>query len=40
MIVGPDGMVAYRRSWTDLPAGDEVANLWAIQVRLNLDKLL
>ena len=40
MIVGPDGVVAYRRAWTELPAGDQVANLWAIQVRSHLENLL
>jgi thiol-disulfide isomerase/thioredoxin len=40
MIVGADGVVAYRRAWTDLPAGDTVANLWSLQVRSNLDALL
>jgi thiol-disulfide isomerase/thioredoxin len=40
MIVGADGIVAYRRAWTDLPAGDQVASLWALQVRSNLNRLL
>lgn len=40
MIVDADGMVAYRRAWTDLPAGDQVARLWSIQVRQGLDQLL
>ena len=40
MIVGADGQVAWRRAWTDLPAGDEVANLWSIQVRSQLKALL
>jgi thiol-disulfide isomerase/thioredoxin len=40
MIVDRDGIIAYRRAWTDLPAGQTIANLWAIQVRLNLDRLL
>lgn len=40
MIVGSDGVVAYRRAWTDLPAGDTVANLWSLQVRSNLRELL
>jgi thiol-disulfide isomerase/thioredoxin len=40
MIVGPDGKLAYRRAWTDLPAGDQVARLWSIQVRQELDQLL
>lgn len=40
MIVGSDGIIAYRRAWTDLPAGPIVANAWAIQLRMNLDRLL
>ena len=40
MIVDGDGMVAYRRAWTELPAGETVANLWSVQVRLGLDQLL
>ena len=40
MIVDSDGVVAWRRAWTDLPAGQAVASAWAIQVRLNLDRLL
>jgi len=40
LIVDGDGMVAYRRAWTDLPAGQEVAELWDGQVREILDGLL
>ena len=40
MIVDGDGMVAYRRAWTELPAGETVANLWSVQLRLALDSLL
>jgi thiol-disulfide isomerase/thioredoxin len=40
MIVAPDGTVAYRRAWTDLPAGEEVARLWSLKIRSNLDQLL
>lgn len=40
MIVGGDGVVAWRRAWTDLPAGREVAEFWASQVRTQLDALL
>ena len=40
MIVGGDGVVAWRRAWTDLPAGRQVAELWAGQVREQLDTLL
>ncbi|HUF73914.1 MAG TPA: TlpA disulfide reductase family protein [Gammaproteobacteria bacterium] len=39
MIVDAEGTVAYRRAWTDLPAGDQVARLWSIQVRQGLDQL-
>ena len=40
MIVGGDGVVAWRRAWTDLPAGRQVAELWASQIREQLDALL
>lgn len=40
MVVDADGMVAYRRAWTDLPAGDTVARFWSRQVRKALDQLL
>lgn len=40
MIVDPDGTVAYRRAWTDLPAGETVARFWSRQVRRGLDQLL
>lgn len=40
MIVDGDGIVSYRRPWTDLPAGREVAELWDGQVRTALDALL
>jgi hypothetical protein len=40
MIVDSDGVVAYRRGWTELPAGETVANAWSIQLRLSLDSLL
>lgn len=40
MIAGPDGVIAWRRAWTELPAGGEVADLWASQVRSNLAALL
>ncbi|HEX6995135.1 MAG TPA: TlpA disulfide reductase family protein [Gammaproteobacteria bacterium] len=40
MIVGGDGVVAWRRAWTDLPAGRQVAELWAGQIREQLDALL
>lgn len=40
MIVGGDGVIAWRRAWTDLPAGRQVAELWASQVREQLDALL
>lgn len=34
------GMVVWRRGWTDLPAGQEVADLWDGQVRAILDREL
>ncbi len=40
MIIGGDGVVAWRRAWTDLPAGRQVAELWAGQIREQLDALL
>jgi thiol-disulfide isomerase/thioredoxin len=40
MLVGGDGVVAYRRPWTDLPAGRTVAELWDSQVRGALDELV
>jgi thiol-disulfide isomerase/thioredoxin len=39
-VVDGKGMVAYRRGWTDLPAGTTVAQLWDQQVRGALDRLL
>lgn len=40
MIVDADGTVAWKRAWTELPAGDTVARFWSRQVRRNLDQLL
>jgi cytochrome c biogenesis protein CcmG/thiol:disulfide interchange protein DsbE len=40
LIVDGKGMVAYRRPWTDLPAGKTVAELWDAQVRGQLDGLV
>jgi thiol-disulfide isomerase/thioredoxin len=40
MVIDRDGMVAYRRPWTDLPAGETVARFWSRQVRRALDDLL
>ena len=40
MIVDGEGVVAWRRAWTELPAGREVAELWASQVREQLDRLI
>jgi thiol-disulfide isomerase/thioredoxin len=39
-VIAPDGTVAYRRPWTDLPAGDRVASFWSRQVRQVLDRML
>jgi thiol-disulfide isomerase/thioredoxin len=40
IIIDSSGIVAYRRPWTDLPAGDTVARFWSRQVRRELDQLL
>ena len=40
LVVDGDGIVAYRRGWTDLPAGAKVAALWDAEVRAALDQLL
>jgi thiol-disulfide isomerase/thioredoxin len=40
LIVDGKGMVAWQRAWTDLPAGQTVAELWDGQVRAQLDGLL
>ena len=40
MVVRGDGVIAYRRGWTDLPAGRTVAEQWAAEVRQVLDDLL
>ena len=40
MIMDASGTVAWQRAWTDLPAGDTVASLWARQVREELDSML
>jgi thiol-disulfide isomerase/thioredoxin len=39
-IVDGKGVVAYRRPWTDLPAGRTVAELWDEQVRAALAALV
>jgi thiol-disulfide isomerase/thioredoxin len=39
-IVDGKGMVAYRRPWTDLPAGQTVAQLWDGQVRTALEAVV
>lgn len=40
LIVDGKGKVAYRRPWSDLPAGKMVAELWDGQVRSALDALV
>jgi thiol-disulfide isomerase/thioredoxin len=40
MVVDGNGIVTYRRGWTELPAGRTVAEFWSGQVREALDKLL
>ena len=39
-IVDGKGQVAYKRPWSDLPAGQTVAELWDGQVRTALDALV
>lgn len=39
-VVDADGMISFRRPWTELPAGQEVAELWDGQVRDALDATL
>jgi thiol-disulfide isomerase/thioredoxin len=39
-VVNGDGTVSYRRGWTELPAGQTVAQLWSEQVRAALDAAL
>jgi len=39
LVVDGDGVVVYRRGWTDLPAGAEVAAQWDSEVRGVLDQL-
>jgi thiol-disulfide isomerase/thioredoxin len=40
MVVNGEGVITYRRGWTDLPAGKTVAEFWAGEVRLALDEIL
>jgi len=40
MVVDGDGVIAYRRGWTDLPAGAKVGAVWDGEVRAALDRLL
>jgi thiol-disulfide isomerase/thioredoxin len=40
MVVNGEGVITYRRGWTDLPAGRKVAELWADEVRLALNEIL
>ena len=39
MVVDGAGVVAYRRGWTDLPAGAKVAEQWDGEVRAALDDI-
>ncbi|MGD8324817.1 MAG: TlpA disulfide reductase family protein, partial [Gammaproteobacteria bacterium] len=39
-VVDSSGTISFRRPWTDLPAGQEVAELWDSQVRNALDDTL
>lgn len=36
-VVDGGGEIVFRREWTDLPAGQKIANLWAGQIRDALD---
>ena len=40
MVVDAKGLVIWRRGWTELPAGQQVADLWDGQVREVLDRAL
>jgi len=40
MVADGDGLITYRRGWTDLPAGSKVAAFWDGEVRAALDQLL
>ena len=40
MIADTNGDIAWIRGWTDLPAGQTVAELWDKQVRDQLDRML
>ncbi|MDA1073444.1 MAG: TlpA disulfide reductase family protein [Proteobacteria bacterium] len=40
LVVTGHASVAYRRGWTDLPAGETVAQQWDREVRATLDDLL
>jgi len=40
MVVDGEGMITYRRGWTDLPAGKKVAEFWADEVRLALNEIV
>ncbi len=40
LIVGGDGVIAYRRKSTELPAGKTVSQLWDAEVRAVLDELV
>jgi thiol-disulfide isomerase/thioredoxin len=39
-VVSREGMISFRRPWTDLPAGQAVAELWDSQVRAALEAAL
>ena len=40
LVVNGDGVIAYRRESTDLPAGKTVSEQWSDEVRLVLDRLV
>jgi hypothetical protein len=40
MVIDSEGVVAWKRASTDLPAGKTVGELWDQQVREQLDQML
>lgn len=39
-VVSGDGEIAYRRGWTELPAGQTVADFWETELRATLEVLV
>jgi thiol-disulfide isomerase/thioredoxin len=40
MVIDAEGVIEFRRAWTDLPAGTAIATAWSQQVRQSLNRLL